>query len=268
MDGVARMLGLVPQAVRDVTRLVLPVECPGCGELDVLVCPACAAVLSAPVRRCEPDVPRLDRMDGRPALPVWTVARYAGPTRGLVVGWKDHGRADLTRLLAATARRAGREIAPVLGAVVGTSEVLVTGIPSSPGARRRRGADLVRLLASAAATGLVDGGLSARAVPVLVRRRGDRDQVGLGARARGRNTAGSLRLRTSSAGHGAPLRGPAPAGRWCLIVDDVVTTGSTLAAADGVLSGSGALVLGALVIAATPPPSFTRGPLLASAPED
>ena len=268
MDGLARLLSLGPQAVRDVTRLVLPVECPGCGELDVLVCRQCVAALAAPVRRCEADIPRLDRMDGRPALPVWAVARYAGPTRGLVVGWKDHGRADLTRLLAATARRAGREIAPVLRAAVGTAEVLVVPIPSSPGARRRRGADLVGLLAAAAATGLTDGGLCALAAPALARRRGGRDQVGLGARARGRNTAGSLRLRTSSTGRVASQPGRTPVGRWYLIVDDVVTTGSTLAAADGVLSGSGGLVLGALVIAATPPPSFTRGPFLASAPED
>lgn len=268
MPPIAQVLALVPRGIRDVTRLVLPVECPGCGELDVLVCRDCASALAGAVRRCEADIPRLDRMDGRPALPVWTVACYAGATRGLVVGWKDHGRADLTRLLSGTARRAAREVAPVLRAVVGSADVLVVPVPSSPGARRRRGADLVGLLATAAATGLVDGGVCAAAVPALVRRRGDRDQVGLSARARGRNTTGSLRLRSRWARpEGAP-RGSGPTGRWYLIVDDVVTTGSTLAAAEDVLSGSGGLVLGALVIAATPPPSRHRGVLLAAPSED
>jgi orotate phosphoribosyltransferase len=52
-------------------------------------------------------------------------------------------------------------------------------------------------------------------------------------------------------------RGPFAAdmnGRPCVIIDDVLTTGATLAEAARVLSSAGALVRGAVVLAATRPP--------------
>ncbi|WP_149202599.1 ComF family protein [Actinotalea subterranea] len=242
-------LGHLGGRLRDVGRLVLPVECPGCGLWDVVLCAACAGVLDAPVDRFEQHVPRLDRMDGTAPLPVWAVAPYTGPVRGVVVAWKDRGRADLGRHLLRTAARMGAEVAPDVRAALGTQTLHVVPVPSAPGARRRRGADLVRGLAGAVADGLASQGVSARLAPVLVQRRGGRDQVGLGARARGRNTTDRIRLRTG------PVRRPAPAGRWHLLVDDVVTTGSTLAAAGEVLSRNGGFVLAAVVLAATPPPA-------------
>jgi len=246
-------------AARDLARLVLPVECPGCRRPDEILCEVCAATLTHPVRRCEQDVPRLDKMDGWPPLPVWTVTTYAGPVRGVVVAWKDRGRRDLTERLVAAARRAGEEAAPALGgrtsgaasggaggpsgAPLWTGSLHVVPVPSTPAARRRRGADLVRLLAAGVTEGLTAGGLPAQTAPVL-RRRAAADQVGLGARARGGNTSG-IALRRQ-----VDVRG-----RWHVLVDDVVTTGSTLAACCRALEAAGGLVLGAVVLAATPSPT-------------
>ncbi len=126
---------------------------------------------------------------------------------------------------------------------------------------------------------------------LLVHRGRARDQVGLGSRARGAVSARSPSPREAprdrcrrarrtpprtalrSASRTAPraalrrasrtARGHPPSGApapvvACLLVDDVVTTGATLAACERALTSAGALVLGAVALAATPSPGERR----------
>lgn len=227
---------------RDLLGLLLPVECAGCGADDVAWCPVCAARLGGRPWRCEDRAPRLDRLDGTAALPVWTLADCTGDVRRGIVAWKDRGRLDLTRAFARAAGRAALEVAPELGR---SRSVLVVPAPSTAASRRRRGADLVGALAAAAADGLTAGGLPAQAVPVLVRA-GGRDQVGLGARARSRNLAGHVRVARGGVDR--------VTGHDVLVVDDVLTTGATIAAARQALERAGARVVGGLTLASTPGP--------------
>ena len=240
---------------RELARLVVPVQCPGCGLPDVRCCGACAAVLTAAPDRVERAAPRLDRLDGVPPLPVWALAPYTGVVRGLVVTWKDRGRADLDALFAEELRRAAAAIAPGVRGAAPHRRVLVVPAPSSAAARRQRGREPVRVLARAVARGLCDGGTAAVVVPALRRRGRARDQVGLGSRARGRNLATAVVVRRRMLERGRRGRT-----LLCLLVDDVVTTGATLAAAESALEAAGASVLGAVVLAATPPPDAVADP--------
>jgi len=250
------------EPVRQLVRLLLPVACP-CGELDVRWCARCAALLAGRPVRAEQGAPRLDRLDGVPPVPVWALTAYTGPMRDVVVHWKDRGRADLDHLLAPALRRAAARLGPALsraldgardsardgapGSALGGAPLAVVPVPSTSAARRARSREPVAVLARAVASGLHDAGVPARVVPALARRGSGRDQVGLGARARGRNLSGAVRM---------TRRGATSLGQRsvCILVDDVLTTGATLAAVERTLERHGHDVLGATVLAATPPP--------------
>jgi predicted amidophosphoribosyltransferase len=90
---------------------------------------------------------------------------------------------------------------------------------------------------------LREQGLVVAVTPVLRLGRGVADQAGLSAHQRAANLAGALRV---------PRRlEPLVRGRAVLVVDDVVTTGATLAEAARALSAAGGDVLAAAVVAAT-----------------
>lgn len=215
----------------DLARLVLPVSCPGCGLPDVPLCGACRRTLGGPAvgvgARSHPGCPA-----------TWCVGAYDGPLRDVVLAWKDRGRHDL-----------GVVLAPVLARVVhavpapwSAGAVHLVPAPSSSAAVRGRGGDLLADVTRRAARLLRRRGLAVSTGPVLRQRRGVRDQSGLGIASRRGNLDGSLRLR-----RGTRLRGVE-----CVLVDDVVTTGTTLAEAARVLVEGGAVVRGAAVVAATP----------------
>ena len=156
---------------------------------------------------------------------VLAAATYDGVVRELLLAHKEHGRTTLAGPLGALLARAV--------AAYGAGVVLVP-VPSAPAAVRARGHDHARRLAAAAARRA-----RVRSAPLLVGVRSVADQSGLDAVGRAANLAGALR-----AGRGAR-------GLSVVVVDDVVTTGATLAEAARALTAAGADVLGAAVVAAT-----------------
>lgn len=88
--------------------------------------------------------------------------------------------------------------------------------------------------------------LAVRAVPLLAQRGGVADQAGLDAAARRRNLTEALRV-----GRPAAAARVRASGAVTVLVDDLVTTGSSLAEAARVLRAAGLPVLGAATVAAT-----------------
>ncbi|MGI5369581.1 ComF family protein [Streptomyces iakyrus] len=212
---------------QDLTDLVLPGECRGCGVPRTVLCARCRAVLGgSAVRRVRP-VPE------PPGLPVvHAAARYADEVRAALLAHKERGALALAGPLGvalAQAVRAGlRDARPPVRAggarpPDGGAPVLLVPVPSGRRAVRARGHDPARRIALAAAGELRRRGLPARVADVLRQRRAVADQSGLNSRQRLDNLAGALAV--------APGGARLLAGGAVVLVDDVMTTGASLAEA-------------------------------------
>lgn len=228
----------VARPLDSLLELLLPARCAGCGAAPGQLCPGCHSLLARPTaHRARPS-------PAPPGLPpVYAAAEYAGPVRAVLLAHKERGALRLATplgdALAAAVRAALADHPPVTA----VRPLLLVPVPSARRAVRARGHDPVRRLARAALRRLRQWGLPAGTAPLLRPVRAVADQAGLGAGERRRNLAGALTVRPSAA---ALLRH-----RQLVLVDDLVTTGATLAEAARALAAVGAPVLAAATVAAT-----------------
>jgi ComF family protein len=210
--------------------LAFPAACAGCGREGEPLCIACRPSLDA----------RLDLPGGTPIglpadlpLPLLQLewcAPFAGPVRAALHQLKYAGERRLAGPLGeAVARRWNR---------VGRGATVVVPVPVHGQRERSRGYDQAALIAETAAARL---GLPF--VRALERHRATIAQFELDRDARSSNVAGAFRVASSSPGPSMV------AGRWVLLVDDVVTTGATLAACAEALETAGAVAVSAIAVA-------------------
>jgi len=227
----------VSTATSQALDLALPGTCSGCGREGESLCSSCAPALDA----------RLELPGGTPiGLPVdlpapllqleWC-APFAGPVRAALHELKYGGERRLARPLGLAVARRWRR--------VGEGATLVVPVPVHAERERRRGYDQAALIAEVAAAEL---GLPC--VRALERERATTAQFELGREDRAANVAGAFRLRAQDRPSGGRIAsGPSVAGRWVLLVDDVVTTGATLAACGIALERAGAVGVSAITVA-------------------
>lgn len=229
------------EALGEALDLALPATCGGCGRPGTGWCRPCRDAVAGAwdqPRRVEPT----PRPNGFP--PTWAAAPYEGPLRHALSAYKDDARRDLGQPLAQALARSVRVALAELGdrgrGMAGP--VLLIPVPSTAQARRRRGDAPMDALADAA-TRLATAGRPAAAIVgeagALAVRRRLADQSGLSSTARAANLAGAFAATHRVAGHAV------------IVVDDVVTTGATLAEAARALRAAGAEEVLAATLAAT-----------------
>lgn len=202
---------------------------------DVRWCDECEALWWDDPFRSEASAARLDRLDDA-TLPVWSLVDLDGAAQHMIEAWKDADRRDLDRFFADAISRAAAAVWPE---VAGLAHIDVVPLPARRASTRRRGKDLPAVLAQACARQWRSQGGDALVRPILAMNRAE--SRGLSARQRWRGAQRSMRVTGSVDGS-----------RAVVLVDDVMTTGATLATACDCLERAGVVVCGALSLAAAP----------------
>ncbi|MGH3424103.1 MAG: ComF family protein [Nocardioidaceae bacterium] len=234
-------MGRLREAAAD---LVLGARCAGCGRAGPLLCRPCALALRADVRAAWPE-PTPEPLTLPEPVPPFAAGDYDGPLRAALLQLKEHQRLALLPALSALL---AASVAAVHAGPGGPDALVLVPMPSRRPAVRERGYDAVALLAARAARDLRRRGRDVRVARVLRHRSAVRDQAGLTAGERAGNLAGALRV-----------TGAFPAGRGVVLVDDVITTGASMAEAVRATRRAGATPVAVAVVAATrrrTPPSY------------
>ncbi len=214
-----------------VLDLAFPATCSGCGREGPPLCERCRPALDARLALPGGTPIGLPADIPAPLLQLEWCAPFVGPVRAALHDLKYAGERRLAEPLGvAVARRWAR---------VGIGTEVVVPVPVHAVRERGRGYDQAALIAAVVAREL---GLPL--VRALERARSTVAQFELGRDERAANVAGAFHVPASIAG-----AEPCPRDAWVLLVDDVVTTGATLAACAAALESAGARAVSAIAVA-------------------
>jgi ComF family protein len=220
--------GILRHAASRALDAALPANCVGCGAEGPPICARCLPALDARLTSPAGTAIGLPGDVPEPLLQLEWCASFRGVVRDALHAIKYQGEQRLAEPLGrAVARR---------WAAAGVGSELVMNVPVHRDRERQRGYDQAGLIAGQAADHL-----ELPFVPALSRVRSTIAQFDLDRRDRAKNVRDAFAV--------DPRATEGVRGRWILLIDDVVTTGATLAACATALEAAGALGVSAITVA-------------------
>lgn len=210
----------ISSALRGIRSLVFPPRCPLCGLEDVEACDECLSSWCI--------APSIRVVD---SIPIFSPVAYDARARSILLGAKEHGERISRRFIVDA-------ISSVIARLERDSELALVPIPSSKRAVRRRGEDFISRVVEEVVRSDVR---RLHHLPILEFKYQVDDQSELSMLRRKINLEGSLRVSVTSQSS-YQLRLPR------VIIDDVITTGSTMRAA---LTASRSFELGRTIAGVT-----------------
>ncbi|QDZ42130.1 ComF family protein [Corynebacterium sp. sy039] len=204
-------------------ELLFPCNCAGCGAAGYRLCAHCAIHLRQPPQRISAKI--------YSHIPLWSLGAYGGARRKIIIATKERNRRDMIAPL-------GAMLASAVSYLIAQGEVeediVLVPAPTSRRSALKRGGDPVTRVCQRTPFPVAN---------LIEHRAGVRDSVGLSMRQRHTNMIGAVvptptavRLHTAGGLSGFSV----------LLIDDILTTGATLAASTAVLSAMGVKIRGGL----------------------
>jgi predicted amidophosphoribosyltransferase len=211
-------------AIKELLSFFFPEQCVGCSTEGSLLCPTCLAIIPT--------------TETHPAPWITTFFSYRDPIiHALIHALKyEHARAAAEVLV----DRAFPQLLSILP-LNHSERIVLVPIPASHQSIRQRGFDQALLLARAITSHVpTPAHCTITIEPLLIRHRGSHSQVDMGTRAKRKDNARNLF---------PSIPTPIDRERTYVLIDDVMTTGSTLEAAQHRLKEAGAMRVHAIAFA-------------------
>lgn len=198
----------MPHFLQHLSDILFPRYCAGCGCWDTDVCSQCYLLADS-----EPVLKAIDDSSGVPTIPIWALGAYRKELRNLILTAKHAATHRLDSFLWLAGTRLGAAISDD----VHNHPVWVVPAPSS-WKRRWQRRHVTPIVARGVVAGLSEMGIDAWLADIV------RLRFGAGAQS---SCSGELRRR----GRRGAMKTTAivPKGTLVVLVDDVMTTGATLA---------------------------------------
>lgn len=215
-------------SIRNFINLAMPQNCAGCGALYFEVCPSCALTLNRTAHQV------FVKGVGACGFKITATAYYEGPAQKILIAAKERNQVALIPVIAKATLAA---VLSLLDPVPLSAPLALVPVPSRSSNLRLRGYHLVLQISELVAAQLRMQLVDIQVLPILKHVRVVNDQSRLSAKQRAINLQNAF---TSSSDYGSNQKV-----REMIIVDDLVTTGSTLIEARRALLSGGATVRGA-----------------------
>ncbi|MCH9276972.1 ComF family protein [Bifidobacterium amazonense] len=217
-------------ACRAALGLLLPRGCAGCDRPDDVLCDECRSLLRRDLAR---------PMPGSVCGKAYGCGIYEGAVRRAILSWKDHGDAECDAVFASLLA----DLAWRCGVVRAGERVALVPAPSSPSSMQRRGRWHMRDLTIRTARLLADRGVDATCLPVLRSARLSTKSV---------QTANAAERAERIRDGIIVTDAVACRRRELIVIDDIMTTGSTLRRCVAELGGAGGVTRAALTLGHVP----------------
>jgi len=218
-------------AVKGLTSLVYPNQCIGCYQGSNPLCDDCAQYWTYPSSRVQ-KVP----------FPIYATAPYSTVVSRIVLHAKENGNLQAQSMLA---KAIARSIASVT--FLKSNECVLVPIPSTRSSNRRRGEKfLIPILSEVIELLSHKSGTTYSIANILEIQRLVRDQSGLTSKERFANMNSAYRVKLPAKSENNFAANPV------IIVDDVITTGSTMASAYRALKERNLTVIAGAAACASP----------------